>query len=102
MTPDIVVFRDSTPLLVVDVKYKAKPAREDRSQVITYAVGYGTSLGLLICPASGGQRQGLRSLGLVNNQIQVDEYYFNLAAEDLVTEEQKLVQVVANLIKQSS
>lgn len=99
MKPDIVVLKENNPVLTADVKYKAEPAREDRSQVVTYAVGYGTSRSLLLCPASGGQRQGLRPLGLVNNQIQVDEYYFDLAAEDLILEEQKLAQVVADLVK---
>jgi len=95
MTPDIVVVRENKPLLVADVKYKEKPGREDRSQVVTYAVGYGTSRSLLICPASGGQRQGLRPLGLVNNQIQVDEYYFDLGVKDLTNEDHKLACEIA-------
>jgi 5-methylcytosine-specific restriction endonuclease McrBC regulatory subunit McrC len=98
MTPDIVVLKEGRPLLIADVKYKAKPIRDDRSQVVTYAVGYGTSLSLLICPASGGQRQGLRQLGVVNNQIQVDEYYFNLATDNLGLEEDKLAQTLARII----
>lgn len=97
MTPDIVLLKNGLPVLIVDVKYKVKPERSDRSQVITYAVGYGAMWSMLICPASSGERQGQRLLGSVNNQVQVSEYYFDLAAE-LATEEQKLGQTILNLI----
>jgi 5-methylcytosine-specific restriction enzyme subunit McrC len=97
MTPDIVVTRRGEPILVADVKYKDVPERDDRSQVITYAVGYGTTQGLLICPASSRERHGLRRLGTIKNNVRVDEYYFDLSSDNLVEEDGSMAQVVALL-----
>lgn len=88
--PDLVVLRGSAnPLAIADVKYKPKPAEEDRYQIISHALSYQVPIAVLIYPLSDGRQPGLRRLGktgFADNAVELFEYHFDLAADLTLSE----------------
>lgn len=96
--PDIVVSRQTIPLVVADVKYKPKISEADRYQVISHSLSVGASIALLILP-SDGLKVGLIRTGQIRNEegIQVFEYHFDLT-DKLIDQESKLAVCICELI----
>ena len=94
--PDIVLL--SAPAgrkLIVEVKYKDYPNRNDINQAITYAVTYRTDRVILVHqwdPATKVTR-GFTHLGVMNG-INLDTYAYDLGREDLEAEEKAFAAVM--------
>ncbi|NTZ89285.1 5-methylcytosine restriction system specificity protein McrC [Agrobacterium tumefaciens] len=87
--PDIVVTNiSSRKKLIVEVKYKEKPSRDDINQAITYAVTYKTDHAVLVLQRGPNQQHGLSTIGTVNG-IRLSGYYYDLDATNLEDEEKK-------------
>jgi 5-methylcytosine-specific restriction enzyme subunit McrC len=91
-TPDIVFATSRGVSLVVDVKYKSAPSREDVNQIVTYAVRYGIKKVLVVCLSSATSGR-MERLGTISG-IEVHCYEFSLSAASLDTEEALLVSTV--------
>lgn len=107
-TPDIVIQKEVgvelIPEIVIDAKYKvAAPSaqRSEINQVVTYAVIYGVKKALLIMPYNKETKLGLHYLGLVG-AVQVYQYNYDLAAQEVEAEEVLWVRAIAELCQQDS
>lgn len=64
--PDLVIYRDGRPALVVDTKYKVygkKPSPDDRNQMFAYCRALGVSEGLLLYPNDADVNETRRLIG---------------------------------------
>lgn len=52
--PDIVVWRDTEPLLVLDAKYKPQPKESDRYELLAFMDAIGVKSGAFVCPMRNG------------------------------------------------
>lgn len=100
--PDILISHPNTliPSLVCDVKYKTKPAEEDRYQIISHCVSYQSNAALLIYPKRRGGPSGLirlGSLGPVEYSINLYEYHFDIG-ENLENQEAMFSEAVVGLL----
>ena len=95
-TPDIVLSEAGRVMLVVDVKYKGAPSRDDINQILTYAVRYDVTKVLLLCLSSNDAGR-LDQLGTISG-IKVYLYAFSLAATSLDAEDAQLVSAVRDRI----
>ncbi len=98
--PDIILKQGDGYRIIADAKYKLKTKETDRYQVITHALSYGASVAILILPKketyNGDKLVKLGGVG-VNHQIDVYEYYFDLASNDLPAEEKSLTEALYSL-----
>ena len=85
--PDIVIRApDRTTSLLVEVKYKSSPNREDLNQAITYCASYRVNWIVLAHQAVRPAEVGLREIGSVGH-IRVFGYGMLLDSADLEAEE---------------
>jgi 5-methylcytosine-specific restriction enzyme subunit McrC len=96
-TPDIVIRLGDEYPLIGEVKYKAHDSRDDRYQVLAYAVSYRAREIVLILPADTADAGGLTTVGQVDGH-RVHRYRFHLAAPDLEAEEGQFAAVMRALI----
>lgn len=92
--PDIVIIKDGQPIAIVDAKYKLDPKENDRYEVLAFMDALGVTKGGFILPArpeSASRYMGVTAGGKVLSDVR-----FDLAAEDLEAEADRLV---ANLMK---
>lgn len=99
--PDIIIKEYETYQVIADAKYKLKKGGlSDRYQVISHALSYGASVAVLIMPKDENYNgECLVRLGSVGADYQVDiyEYYFDLASHDLSAEEKLLTEALRSL-----
>lgn len=95
--PDMVVEHAQRLPLIVDAKYKDKPERSDVNQVVTYATCYRTNTVVLVYPAKGPAQTGMKLRGTING-VRVFGYGFDLAAENLLEEEDKFANAITGLV----
>lgn len=94
--PDIVILGNNLDRrLVLEVKYKDKPNRDDINQAITYAVSYRLKRVILVHQAKSAAHSGFREIGTIDG-IAVDAYGFHLGNEDLAAEEAAFVEFVVS------
>ncbi len=91
-TPDIVIrsldsARPHKYPLLVEVKYKTDLTREDVNQAITYGVSFRAPVVVLTTPRSQNIAGEIREIGRIGT-LTLFEQSFNLAARDIVAEEQ--------------
>lgn len=96
--PDLII-QDLHHQLLLEVKYKEKPNRQDINQAITYALAYNSERVVLLCFWDSGQRRGWQFLGLVGNKIAVWVYRIDLNSADIEAEESLFVHAVADMIR---
>ena len=96
-TPDIVVRvgEENKYTLLIEVKYKEHPSREDINQVIAYGVSYNCPSVVLAHARREGQYAYLQFQGSVGS-MKVYHYAYDLA-RDLPTEEKIFVETVQKL-----
>lgn len=105
--PDIVI-RDTTPAgddpsipIVIDAKYKkvrGLPDRADINQAIAYAVSYRAPTVILAHPWVPDALRGTRRFGQIG-ELQLQQYAFNLGAEDLDAEEEAFATSILQLLQ---
>ncbi|MBS2533840.1 hypothetical protein KGQ20_13790 [Catenulispora sp. NF23] len=100
-TPDIVV-QDShlATALVLECKYvpvTGQSSRDAVNQAVAYGQSHGTEKVVLVHPATSADLSGLFHLGKVGS-VEVFQYRYNLAAADLVVEQERLGSTVADLV----
>lgn len=98
--PDIIIKVQGTYRVIADAKYKLKTKDTDRYQVISHALSYDAQVAVLILPKDekyNGQR--LVKLGGVGSDHKIDvyEYYFDLASNNLPEEEKLLATALRSL-----
>jgi 5-methylcytosine-specific restriction enzyme subunit McrC len=96
--PDIVMRkRGGEQSLIVEVKYKEKPNRNDINQAITYANSYKTRKVVLLHQSSAIDQKGLRHLGTINT-VGLFGYAFDLSSEDLESEEKRMASTFGKML----
>lgn len=98
-TPDITVVQQD-PLacvLLVEVKYKDRPSREDINQAITYAATYRCKVVVLAHVRLAPDDVGLRLIGTVGSVATVYGYAFDLSAS-LAPEEARFALAMQGLL----
>lgn len=99
-TPDIVCAMTKAPdhRLVIDAKYKPDISRDDLNQVLSYALTYRSGTVILVCPRKNPSSVvGLSLLGEVSN-VKAYNYFVDLGAADLLTEERAFSDSVRGLL----
>lgn len=99
--PDIVLKRDGTYQMVIDVKYKRKVTEQDRYQIISHALCYGAKIGVLILPSDRSELVRLGSVG-TDYEVTLYLYYIDLENCDLIGEERKFVDEIGTLLLESA
>ncbi|MBQ0710774.1 hypothetical protein [Ochrobactrum sp. AP1BH01-1] len=95
--PDIVIKEKTTKKsLVVEVKYKDKPNRDDINQVISYALAYDTKNVVVVTQKRPDGRGGLSLIGRIKG-IALHQYYFDLNASSLEDEERNFSECIFGL-----
>ncbi len=87
--------------VLVEVKYRPatrRPKREDLNQAISYGLAYGSRHVVLVQPRapSPGPTGGLRTIGEIGG-ITVSQYVFDLASQDIDSEEQAWAQAIRDI-----
>ena len=98
--PDIIIKDGDSCRVIADAKYKVKTKDTDRYQVISHALSFGAKIAVLILPKDDNYNgESLVKLGGVGGDYLIDvyEYYFNLASDDLISEEKNLSEALASL-----
>lgn len=96
--PDILIERDDGQQLVVDVKYKNKPKREDINQAVTYAIRFDCSRVVLLCFAEQAHQTGWKFLGIVGDKVVVWVYRMYLDNTDMEAEERRYVNSINEMV----
>lgn len=102
-TPDIVLRpagSDAINSLLVEVKYKARPSREDVNQAIAYGASYRCPVVVLAHPRPKGESAHLRLEGSIG-KMRVYRYAYDLAAT-LEAEEQLFAETIQRLVAETS
>ena len=100
--PDIVVREKGAGCqLVLEVKYKARPDRQDINQAVTYALVYRTRKVILVHQSVSLSTRGFQHLGSVNG-IAVESYGIDMAALDMSAEEQKFSGRMFGMLRQEA
>jgi 5-methylcytosine-specific restriction enzyme subunit McrC len=94
--PDIVLNRGGQNA-IVEVKYKARPNREDINQAITYAICYGASRVAIAHQWPQTGPKGSYAIGTIAG-IELSAYAFDLASENLDVEEAAFTTSSLNLL----
>jgi 5-methylcytosine-specific restriction enzyme subunit McrC len=97
-TPDVVVRRSGDYPLIGEVKYKAQESRDDRYQVLAYAVSYRARDIVLVLPAESPGSAGISGVGEVSGH-RIHRYRFDLASADLDAEEGRFAAILEGLIR---
>lgn len=97
-TPDIVLRQGDAYPLIGEVKYKTWENKDDRYQVMAYALSYRTTHVVLILPTDGIGAAGVTKVGEVDG-VTVHRYRFDLAATDLEAETATMAGFVEGLLK---
>lgn len=98
-TPDIVVAKGTmgrrTYPVIVEVKYKPAPNRDDLNQAIAYAASYRCHEVIVVQPKATNPRleTGLKLLGRIDD-LSVYRYVFDLGAPDLSDQEDRFARTV--------
>lgn len=96
--PDIVISHQSSESkLILEVKYKSNPSRQDINQAVTYAVAYRTNLATLICFSDEYHSAGWEHLGQVGEQVDLWIYRISLDEEDMDNNEFRFVEDIGEL-----
>lgn len=98
--PDIIFKEGDSYKLIADAKYKLKSKDSDRYQVISHALSYGATVAVLILPRDESYiGETLIKLGSVGNTTKIDiyEYYFHLASDNLINEEKIMAEKLRSL-----
>lgn len=99
--PDIVITQKqgrTLVTLILEVKYKTSPNRNDINQVVTYAVAYKANIGILLCIAEEEKREGWEYLGVTGDAVHVWIYRVSLDYLNMADSERNLVQSMANML----
>lgn len=96
--PDYIIKSPTTNSLLGDAKYKTKLSENDRYQLISHALSFGSSNAFFVTPAEDLSNTGASRVGLVGNKfpIVISHYRFDLNAADLVAEEKKFISWIAS------
>ena len=95
--PDIVISETASRMrLVLEVKYKEKPNRDDINQTITYALSYRTRDAVLLHLAKTPERSGLYTIGVISG-IKIYGYAYDLGSPALEDQELELTRVMTEL-----
>lgn len=97
-TPDIVCRQGKAWPLIGEVKYKTNESKDDRYQVMAYALSYRAKDIVLILPTDGVESSGLTKVGEVN-AVNIHRYRFDLAATDLEAEATAMAAVIDGLVQ---
>ncbi len=103
--PDIIVNHGDRCLIIADAKYKDKTKETDRYQIISHALSFDAKIAVLILPKNNNHNgDTLQKLGCIGGSFQIDvyEYYFDLASNNLEHEERVLTEAFAGLIRNSN
>ncbi|RLW64697.1 MAG: hypothetical protein B6D73_10720 [gamma proteobacterium symbiont of Stewartia floridana] len=98
--PDLIIKIDDQFKIIADAKYKPGSKDNDRYQVISHALSYGSNIAVLILPRTpSSPATPLINLGTVGEGYRVDvyEYYYDLAETNLEEEEQRFASSLASL-----
>lgn len=99
--PDIILKLGKRYEVIADAKYKTSSKEADRYQVISHALSYGAEVAVLILPRDENRTgDSLVKLGGVGTQFEIEvyEYFYDLASGDLINEEIKLSETLLSLI----
>lgn len=96
--PDIVI-NAAGHAVVVEVKYKEKPNRDDINQAVAYALCYRTDRVVLVHQKPLDRAAGLYRIGEING-IKLEAYAFDLGACDLEREEHCFAQAIFSQIEE--
>ena len=99
--PDVIIKIDDQHQIIADAKYKPNCKDSDRYQAISHALSYRSNIAVLVLPkTSVSPSAPLRKLGTVGYSYEVDvfEYYFDLAEANLEEEEQRFASSLASLV----
>jgi 5-methylcytosine-specific restriction enzyme subunit McrC len=97
--PDVIIKNSKGVLLIADAKYKHTTKIDDRYQVISHALSYSCNVAALILPSRNGKTY-LEKLGSIGHPraVEVYEVYIDISAQDLKTEQIKMVKLLANIL----
>ncbi|WP_197274526.1 McrC family protein [Novosphingobium sp. AAP83] len=95
--PDIVLGIAGARSLIIEVKYKDKPNRDDINQAVTYAICYRTNIVVLVHQCDGDSTRGLYDIGKIDH-VDVKGYGIDLGAEDLHSEESSFSSSIFGLV----
>lgn len=98
--PDIVISSGDKDLLVVEVKYKDKPNRQDLNQAVTYALAYKIRQVVLLCFTEQNE-SSWQFLGEVGDLVEVWVYRLGLEQEDIDIVENKFIEAIKDMISGS-
>lgn len=95
--PDIVVAQEGSPIAILDAKYKLEPKEGDRYELLSFMDAFGVSRGAFVCPQRPGGRS--RYMGETKGGKAISLLRFDLAADDIQKEADRLVENVARLAR---
>jgi 5-methylcytosine-specific restriction enzyme subunit McrC len=96
--PDILIKGNGGCQLVVEVKYKPKPLRDDINQAVTYAVRFDISRVVLLCFSESVGNSGWKFLGVVGDKVAVWVYRIFLDSSDMEAEELRYVHAMNEML----
>jgi 5-methylcytosine-specific restriction enzyme subunit McrC len=96
--PDIIIRTKAGAILILEVKYKDTPNRNDINQAVTYAVSYNTSKAVLLCFCNNERQAGWQYLGSIGGDIAVWVYRVFLDSLDLRREETRFAMDMNDMI----
>lgn len=95
--PDMYFIRGEHTVAVADAKYKLKPERDDRYELLAFCEATGVKRAAFICPLFAGQER-VSHHGTTRSGLRIDVIRVDLAAADMEDEEMRLVAAVKELI----
>jgi 5-methylcytosine-specific restriction enzyme subunit McrC len=95
--PDVVIWSGGACRVVGDVKYKSHEYRSDLNQVLAYALSYRADTVVIFLPVESRTETGLSLIGRIQN-IALYRYGFNMAADELDTEEGLMADAILDLL----
>lgn len=98
--PDLIIRSNSGCLLLIEIKYKPNPNRQDINQAVTYALSYNSDKVVLLCFAEDETKAGWEYLGSVGGNVSVWTYRIHLE-KDMVSEESKFVKEINEMMREA-
>lgn len=98
--PDIVISSGDVDLLVIEVKYKDKPNRQDLNQAVTYALAYKLRRVVVLCFTEHDE-SGWQFLGEVGGLVEVWVYRLDLERENIDIVESQFAEAMGDMISGS-
>ena len=98
--PDIVIRYGQRTTILIDAKYKESIKESDRYQIIAHGLAFNAKSTILVIPRPKGTAPGLHRLGRVSDLHTLDVflYRFDLAANDLISEETAFISAISEII----